>query len=106
MEQAVAVAQAFLSGDVSPLEAGSRMTRVGIAQLPCWSETGGAEGPFSAFYGASDAADECHFLGEDVERWHPDVRERKRTELAEAERQWRGPVDAACRALIACANAG
>jgi hypothetical protein len=98
--EAVAIATEFLGERLSPLQAAVRMQTVDLVSLPCWEGTGGAHGPLSAFYGASDKADECHFLGDDVERWHAHVREQKRAELSAAETEWRGQIDLACRTLI------
>ena len=98
--KAVAIATEYLRDGLSPLEAASRMRSTGVSSLPCWEGTGGPDGPLSSIYGAADEADERHFLGKDIERWHPEVREQRRTELAIAEERWRGPVDHACRALI------
>jgi hypothetical protein len=100
-EVAVTIALEYLADRLSPLEAASRMGSLDIAWLPCWERTGGAQGPLLAFYEAADAAEKCHFLGEDVERWAPQVREQKRSELLSAEDQWREPIAHACRALLA-----
>jgi hypothetical protein len=75
-----------------------------LAWHPCWEALGGAHGPLSNFYVAEDLAEKVHFLGDDVERWHPDVRDEKRKELIEAEASMRAPVGEACRALIAYAS--
>lgn len=100
MGKAVAIATEYLSERLSPLQAASRMHGLNLVSLPCWEGTGGVHGPLSAIYGAADKADERHFLGDDVERWHAHVREQERAELAAAEADWRGRIDHACRTLI------
>lgn len=101
-QDAIKIAQDCLAGQLSPLQAASKVTGLDLTSLPCWEETGAAHGPLWAFYGAADAADRCHFLGKDVERWAPAIREQKRSELLSAEDHWRDLVDQACRALISC----
>ena len=97
---AVEIAGAFLTGRLSPLQAASKLSRMDLPSQPCCAGTGGANGPLSAIYAAAEAADKCHFLGDDVERWHPHVREQKRFELTAVDAHWRGPIDHACRSLI------
>ena len=104
LDVAVAAANDFLAGCLTPLQTAVTMTRIGLVELPGWEALQGANGPLPAFYAAEDEADRLHFLGTDVERWHPDVREMKRAELAAAEAHWRAPVENACRALISYAT--
>jgi hypothetical protein len=98
-QEAVKLAQAFLNKEHSALETGRSMSGLGLVHLPCWDALGGAHGPLSYFYGADDDADKQHFLGNDVERWHPSVIESKRAALAEAEQYWEPLVQTACDAL-------
>jgi hypothetical protein len=109
MDKALSLAQAdeaarkCLAGLITPMQA-SRLLTTGFLEPdprnPMWSRFNGANGPLSGFYRAADEADRVYFLGEDVERWHPDVREQKRRELAEAEARMTPPVYAACKALL------
>jgi hypothetical protein len=101
MDKALSLAQAdeaarkCLAGLITPMQA-SRLLTTGFLEPdprnPMWSRFNGANGPLSGFYRAADEADRVYFLGEDVERWHPDVREQKRRELAEAEARMTPPV--------------
>jgi|SRR5580692_9922631 hypothetical protein len=104
LKKAVEIAEGCLEGRLTPLQtARSILGYVGVGHA-AWDAMDGGYGPLSSFYVAADEADRCYFLGEDVERWHPDVRERKRAELAEAESKMAPIVQAACRALIEYAN--
>lgn len=69
-----------------------------------WQDLGGADGPLSQLYAADDEAMNLHWLGGEVERWHPNVRDVKRQELQDAEERWREPVEAACAALLSYAE--
>ena len=98
--EAVKIAQSCLDGVTTPLVAGRSLCLLVGPPNPIWDEMGGAHGPLSSFYVAADEADRVYFLGSDVERWHPDVRERKRVELEEAEMSAAPRIRAACQALI------
>ena len=100
LTDALQMAAAFLRGEGTPLELARRITRCSLSHLPCWNDPGGAKGPLSKLYEADDEADQRLFLGDKVEMWHSEVRERKRAELLDAEERWREPVDKACLALI------
>jgi hypothetical protein len=100
MQRIIELARAFLKGNISPLQVSRDITRLGLADLPCWDATGGAHGPLSALYGAADDQDDLHFLGNDIELWHIDVRERKRAAVLSAEGEWRASVTDACEALV------
>lgn len=97
---AVVIAQSCLDGKTSALQAAQSICHLVGPPHPIWDEMGGPHGPLSAFYVAADAADRVYFLGKDVELWHPDVREQKQIELAEAETRATFVVQEACRALI------
>ena len=97
---ALQLAAAFLRDEETPLQAAQGIARCPLNELPCWNDLGGADGPLSALYGADDEADQHHFLGDKVEMWHPEVRERKRADLLAAEERWRKPVSEACLALV------
>lgn len=98
--QAVKIAQSCLNGETTPLAAGRCLSRLVGPPNPIWDEMGGAYEPLSSLYAAADAADRVYFLGQDIEHWHSDVRERKRAELEEAEATAAPGVRAACEALI------
>jgi hypothetical protein len=102
--EAVEIAQSCLDGETTALAASRSLSRLVGPPNPIWDEMGGAHGPLSAFYIAADEADRVYFLDQDIERWHPHVRERKRTELVEAEANATPHVREACRALIAHAG--
>jgi hypothetical protein len=104
LHHAVAIAQAFIEGTLTPLQTGREIVRYVDPWRPLWGALGGADGPLSAFYVAEEYADRMHFLGADVERWHPNVSEQKRIELAEAEAKMAPSVLEACRTLIAYAR--
>jgi hypothetical protein len=64
---------------------------------------GGAAGPLSTFYAADNDAMKLPWLGHEVERWAPLLRDDKRKEVQVVEAKWREPVNAACDALISYA---
>ena len=98
--KAVKIAQSCLDGVTTPLAASRSLRLLLGPPNPIWDEMGGAHGPLSWFYVAADEADRVYFLSSDVERWHPEVRERKRVELENAEARAAPRVRAACQALI------
>lgn len=100
LQLAVELAQDCIEGRITPLQTGRRITGYTNPWHPAWDALNGAHGPLSAFYTAGDEADRVKFLGDEVEKWHPDVGERKRAELAEAEEKMASSVLAACRALV------
>lgn len=100
LQKAAKIAQDCLDRRITPLQAARDLLRnVGIDH-PAWHALGGGYGPLSALYVAADEADRLHWLGDDVERWHPSVREQKRAEVAAAEAAAMPDMHAACRALI------
>ncbi len=100
LAEAVRLAQACVQGRVTALQTGREMVAY---WHPAWDALGGANGPLAAFFVAQDKADQLHVLGDDVERWHPDVRKERRMELAEAETAATPEVPKACQALIGSA---
>jgi hypothetical protein len=86
LKLALDTARAFQSGKYSPLGGG-----------------GGADGPLSTFYAADNDAMKLPWLGHEVERWAPLLRDDKRKEVQVVEAKWREPVNAACDALISYA---
>jgi hypothetical protein len=101
LREAVKTAKAFIAGRITPLETGRSIAALINPWHPCWDALDGANGPLSNVFVAQDDAHRVHWLGEDVELWHPNVREERRKELADAEARNREPVEEACRALIA-----
>ena len=101
--EVIRLARAFLDQPRSALQTAVSITSLGLVHLPCWDALGGAHGPLSALYGADDDAEKQHFLGNDVEKWHPSLIEEKRVALADAERFWASGVWAGCDALVAYA---
>jgi hypothetical protein len=99
-QRVIEIAESCLDGKTSPLAAGRSLSVMVGPPNPIWDEMGGAHGPLSALYAAADQSDRVYFLGQDVERWHPDVQERKRVELEDAEALAAPSVRAACLALI------
>jgi hypothetical protein len=100
LQLALDAARAFQRNERSPLETARIMTGIVDPWRAWWHDLGGAHGPLAQLYAAEDAAMELHWLGGEIERWHPDVREAKRRELQDAEDSWREPVAAACAALL------
>lgn len=100
LAEAVILAHACIEGRVTALQTGLEIVRYIDPWHPAWKALGGAHGPLAAFFVAQDQAHRLHFLGDDVERWHPDVREERRKELAEAETAAAPEILKACRALI------
>jgi hypothetical protein len=97
---AVRLAHACIEGRLTALHTAREMVTYINPWHPAWEALGGAHGPLAAFFVAQDQADRLHHLGDDVERWHPDVRDQRRKELAEAEAMATPNVLKACRALI------
>jgi len=104
LAEAVRLAHACIEGELSALQTGREMVTYINSWHPVWDAMGGAHGPLAAFFVAQDCADRLHFLGENVERWHPDVREERQNELAEAEATATPEVLKACHALIDYSN--
>lgn len=100
LAEAVRLAHACIEGRLTALQTGRDMVACINPWHPAWDALGGANGPLSAFFVAQDCADRLHFLGDDVEKWHPDVREQRRMELAEAEAAATPEVLRACKALL------
>jgi hypothetical protein len=100
LAEAVRVARACIEGRLTALQTGREIVTYINPWHPAWDALGGAHGPLAAFFVAQDRADRLHFLGDDVEQWHPDVREERRNELAEAEATATPGVLKACHALI------
>ncbi|HEY2049090.1 MAG TPA: hypothetical protein VGH03_07090 [Caulobacteraceae bacterium] len=100
LAEAVRLAQDCIEGRLTPLQTGREIVKYVDPWHPAWDALGGAHGPLAAFFVAQDRADRLQFLGDDVERWHPDVREERRKELAEAEATVRPNVLQACHTLI------
>lgn len=105
LAEAVRVARSRLGGQVTPLKAGQIVSLLIGPPHPIW-DAGGAHGVLSAFYAAADLADRVYFLSEQVEAWHPSVKEQRRADLNSAEAQAAPAVRAACRALVDHAIAG
>lgn len=103
LKKSVELAQAYIDGPLTPIEAGSAIIEYVNPWRPCWDALGGAHGALSALSLAQEHAHLLHFLGGDVERWHPNVRMAKHLELAETEAALTPRVDETCRALIAYA---
>lgn len=97
------IAAACLADEIKPLEAADQLLRAYefLPGQPIWEATGGAKGPLSALYQATDEIDRIGYIGDDPEWWHVSVRERKRADLIEAQSRMEKPVKAACRAIIA-----
>lgn len=100
LAEAVRLAHACVEGRMTPLQTGREIVKYINPWHPAWNVLGGSEGPLAAFFVAQESADHVHFLGGDVERWHPDVREARRKALATAEAAAAPQVLRACRALI------
>ena len=97
---AIRLAHACIEGRLTALQTGREMVALINPWHLAWDALGGAHGPLAAFFVAQDRAERLHFLGSDVERWHPDVREERRKELAEAEASATPDVVRACHALL------
>ena len=97
---AVAVAKAYIAGKGTPLQTGLSLLSYVDAWHPCWTALNGANGPLTALYEAKEEATRVHWLGDEVERWHLDVREQRRAELADAETRMAEPILQACKALV------
>lgn len=97
---AVGLAHACVEGRLTALQTAREMVRYINPWHPAWEALDGAHGPLAALFVAQDHADRLHFLGDDVERWHPDVRGQRRKELADAEATATPRVLKACQALI------
>ena len=106
LQHAIECATSFLDGKATALQTGREITSSALVELPCWEALGGATGPLSALYSAADEADHQYFVGADVERWHSEVREQKRSALEAAEAKWRAQVERACHALLTYRTAG
>lgn len=104
--EAANIASAMLEGRLRPLQAALRLAPYVDPALPIWAATSGAHGPLSMIYAACDEADRIGFIGDNLDAWHPDVRDQKQRELAEAEERLAEPIRVACRAIIAYATYG
>jgi hypothetical protein len=69
--EAAKIAVACVEGRLTPLQTGRAIVDDINPWQAAWDALGGADGKLSSFYAAMDKADELHFLGADVERWHP-----------------------------------
>jgi hypothetical protein len=103
---AVDTAASFLRGEITPLETARKMTGIVNPWRFWWDDMGGADGPLSTFYAADEVGMNLPWIGKDVELWHQDVREKKRSELHAAELRWEQPIRTACEAVIQYVAAG
>lgn len=104
IKAAANIASAVLEGRLRPLQAALRLVPHVDPAQPIWEANKGAHGPLAMIYAACDEADRIGFIGENIEAWHPDVRDQKQSELAEAEERLAEPIRIACRAIIAYAS--
>jgi hypothetical protein len=98
--EAAKIASAMLEGRLRPLQAALRIVRYVDPARSVWEDTKGAHGPLTAIYMACDEADRMGFIGENLDMWHPEVRDRKQSELAEVEARLDEPIRIACQAIL------
>jgi hypothetical protein len=100
LAEAVRLARACVKGRLSVLQTARDVVAYIDPWHPVWEALGGADGPLAALHMGQDVGDQCHFLEADVERWHPDVREVRREQLAKAEATAAPDILKACHALV------
>jgi hypothetical protein len=98
------IASAYVQGRLRLLKAALLLQGCSDLWLVSWNATGGPAGPLAAIYIAADVADRIGYFEGDAVRWHPEVRDKKLAEFAEAEARLARQFEAACQVILGAAT--